>query len=337
MFDFVANIAVNSGMSEEAFDRYRGNASAIRSLRSCVEACSQHTPAWYGTPQHCLSTNLRTWPEPLPRRTVNKTTNATQTSIDCPCAAKAQAWSDSVHAVNATLFGLACLLVSAQAVIAVRDGEKTLVFAITRRRVFSYFHCNSKESLRKANVVQILATILCVGISASLLVQVKILQKSLLVNRNARMVNGSSVLAPNFDAVNRLTWSWGVIMLIALFLIWSMAQHIEQWIHRRAYAVAEAAAVMAGVSVARSANVEQSRQPSTSACYETCFQCASYPGTRVERIKLALDELFLTKRKVLSIHARSGSRQVANQASQLFCLLPRGHITGSSYSARSCA
>ena len=121
------------------------------------------------------STNLRTWPEPLPRRTVNKTTNATQTSIDCPCAAKAQAWSDSVHAVNATLFGLACLLVSRRRSPA-RGGEKTLVFAITRRRVFSYFHCNSIESLRKANVVQILATILCVGISASLLVQVKILQ-----------------------------------------------------------------------------------------------------------------------------------------------------------------
>ena len=40
----------------------------------------------------------------------------------------------------------------------------------------------------------------CVGIGTSLLVQVKILQKSLLVNRNAR-VQGSSVLAPNFDGL----------------------------------------------------------------------------------------------------------------------------------------
>ena len=115
-----------------------------------------------------------------------------------------------------------------------------------------------------------------------------------------------------------------MIMLIALFLIWSMAQHIEQWIHRRAYAVAEAAAVMAGVSVARSANVEQSRQPSTSACYETCFQCASYLGTRVERIKLAFDELFSYEKGKYFLFFMLALEvvEVANQASQLFLFAP---------------
>ena len=59
-----------------------------------------------------------------------------------------------------------------------------------------------------------------------------------------------------------------------------MAVHIEQWIHRRAYAV-EAAAATAGVSVARSANVEQvvSHQQAHA---ETCFQCASYLGTQLK-------------------------------------------------------
>jgi hypothetical protein len=110
-------------------------------------------------------------------------------------------------------------------------------------------------------------------------------------------------------------------MFLALGLMWTMAQHFEQWIHRSAYAVAEAAAATTEVLAAKSTDViSQSRRSSTIAFCEACFRGVSDVGARVERTKLAFDALFSyeTGKYFLFFMLALEAVEIANQVSQLF-------------------